>query len=351
MDFKINPFNDAGITSYEQFKLYPFLLFGSCSEIYNSLNQQIKQIENNYFFGDRIIILGERGIGKSSTLFFIKEMLEDNKINYVMFSRLFDNEKFILDCFNMDLLKKLGEKRFEVFRAKEFRDLTEKPLYLLVDFPDTLETKNFKKFLEYLWDLMTHPNYNKINMIFAMNISHHEKSYSYSEIFGKFQRIRLERLNIEETEKLISSRLKKINKETPEVFDKESIETIFSYSKGIPRNIISACKLLVDNSNGLKIIDSKFSQMILNERYFEQVINDRVTDLELKLIYKKMVDILEHEFNGNATSQEDFIKKVIETTNIGRNSLRQRIDDLEKFGIFKRYRGGYNRLNRIISFN
>jgi len=39
---------------------------------------------------------------------------------------------------------------------------------------------------------------------------------------------------------------------------------------------------------------------ILRERYTEQVINDRVTDLELRKIYRLMTKILEEDFNGIA---------------------------------------------------
>ena len=184
-----------------------------------------------------------------------------------------------------------------------------------------------------------------------MNKSHYEKSFSYSEIFGKFLSLRLEKLGMLECEKLISSRLKKVNKKLKDVFSYDVQETIFNYSKGIPRNVISACSLLVDNSNGVKEIGFTYAQEILKEKYIEQVINDRVTDLELKRIYKQMVNILEKDFKGTAKSQEDYVKRVTELVNLGRNSILARISDLSRFGIFKLYRGGYNRVNKIISFN
>ena len=81
----------------------------------------------------------------------------------------------------------------------------------------------------------------------------------------------------------------------------------------------------------------------------DQVINDRVEDLELRRIYKQMVSILRNDFNSISKSQEDFVKKVIEFTGIGRNSVLSRINELTKFGIFKQQRGGYNRVNKIIS--
>ncbi len=64
-----------------------------------------------------------------------------------------------------------------------------------------------------------------------------------------------------------------------------------------------------------------------------------------------MVNILEKDFKGTAKSQEDYVKRVTELVNLGRNSILARISDLSRFGIFKLYRGGYNRVNKIISFN
>ena len=154
-----------------------------------------------------------------------------------------------------------------------------------------------------------------------------------------------------ECEKLISSRLKKVGKKVKDVFSYDIQEIIFNYSKGIPRNVISACSLLVDNSNGLKEIGFNYAKGVLKDKYIEQVINDRVNDLELKRVYKQMVNILEKDFKGTANSQEDYVKRVMELVNLGRNSVLARIGDLSRFGILKLYRGGYNRVNKIISFN
>ena len=334
MNFDYNPFNDAGVTNYDQYKLYPFLVFGTLEMIKNRIEQQIKQINSNHFFSERMIILGERGIGKTSSLFFVKDMLEEENVKVFLFSRLIEDDN-----------------HFSIITKENLHDISIKPIYILVDFPDTLETKKFKKFLEFIWVLMTHKNYNRINMIFSMNKSHFEKSFSYSEIFGKFLSLRLERLETEECAELILSRLKKVNKGLKDVFSQDVQEIIFNYSKGIPRNVISACSLLVDNSNGDEKISVSSTKKILKEKYIEQVINDRVSDLELKKIYKEMVNILEEDFQGTANAQEEYVKKVMETTNIGRNSVLSRIGDLSKFGIFKLYRGGYNRVNKIISFS
>ncbi len=352
---KYNPFHDAGIASYEQFKLYPFLVFGVLEIIKNRIQQQIKQIKDNYHFGDRLIILGERGIGKTSSLFFIEDMLKGAEVRTEIFSRLIMDTNHLEELIRGASLKSKFS-RFEdnpqytsLIKSEPFYKTSEKPIYILIDFPDTIDAKSFKAFLSFLWSLLTHKNYNKINLIFTMNKSHYEKSFSYSEILGKFLTLRLERLDREETKKLIDSRLKLVNSNLESNFNTEVLKLIFDYSKGIPRNTISACSLLVDtNTNKMT---KEIAENILKEKYTDQIIYDRTEDLELKSIYRQMVNILKDNFNGTANSKEGYIRKVMDVTSLGRNSVVARINDLIKFGVFTQYKGGYNRVNKIISLS
>lgn len=338
-----NPFYDAGITNYEQYKKYPFLIFGVLEQLKNRIAQQGEQITNNIPVGERLILLGERGIGKTSTLFFIRDMLLESMINTHTLSILPTDKEHYELLVQEVISSRLTTKVIPIELIKE----TKKATYILIDFPDTIDSKNYKKFLEFLWSLLTHKNYQNVNLVFTMNQSHYEKSFNYSEIFGKFITIHLERFNREETEQLIESRLKLSGKRTEEVFSQEIINTVFSYSKGIPRNIISASNLLISSVIGQ--ITKEQAEEILKEKYIDQVINDRVTDLELRPIFKNIVGILKNDFNGTTNSQEDYVKRITEVTGIGRNSAIDRINDLVKFGILTRYRGGYNRLNKIIS--
>ena len=56
LNFKFNPFNDSGITNYDQYKLYPFLVFGTSEIIKTRLQQQINQIKKNFFYSEKLII-------------------------------------------------------------------------------------------------------------------------------------------------------------------------------------------------------------------------------------------------------------------------------------------------------
>lgn len=333
MQLKYNPFQDMGITNYEQFSLYPFLVFGTFDKVKNRIDQRIKEINDGYFFGEKLLIVGERGIGKTSSLFYIKKLLKEGNIKVELFSRLIEDAD-----------------HFYTITGERFSDATVNPLFILVDFPDTHESVKLKKFLSFLWDMMTHPNSKNINLVLTMNKSHYDKSLSYSEILGKFTNLRLEKLDKEETKELISARLEKVDEVLDNVFNEEVLDIIFSYSKGIPRNIMSACCLLLENSN-VKVITKTLTENVLKEKYVDQVINDRVVDLGLKRIFKQMTKILEEEFKGTTNSQEAYVKKVQAGCNIGRNSAMARIKDLIRFGILVEYRGGYNNVNKIISFS
>lgn len=346
-----NPFNDAGITSYAQFKKYPFLVFGSLLTIKNKIGQQIRQLKNKKFFGERLILLGTRGIGKTSTLYFLKDMLEESKIRTVFFNRLFEDEEHFRIVHN-GVTQTFNPNDDKI---QSIQKLSEEPLYILVDFPDTVDNKTFSKFLDCLSRIMSHKNQDKINLIFSMNNSHYQKSFSYSEAFGKFMQMRLSSFDEDETEGLIKSRLKLLGMSFEEAFTHMGVRKIFEYSKGIPRNIISACNLLFssNDNNGAwgGQIDIDFADKILKDKYITQIIEDRVEDLQLRGVFNHMISILKHDFNGTAKSKESFVRAVKSSVGLGRNSAIDRIKDLERFGIVQEYRGGYNKVNRIISLN
>jgi biotin operon repressor len=159
--------------------------------------------------------------------------------------------------------------------------------------------------------------------------------------------LRLSKLNLEETKLLIESRTKLIGKVHKDIFNEEVTSMIYQYSKGIPRNVISACNLLF-TSNG-RIITKDYAEGLLKEKYIERLIDDRIEDLEQRRIYKTMILILKEKFGGKADSQEDYINRVREVLDIGRNKVMKYIDEMTKNGILSLNRGGYNRINKIIS--
>lgn len=328
---KINPFSDEGIANFEQFKVYPYLIIQAMDTIDKKINQDIWQINNGHYFGERVLLIGSRGIGKTSALFFIKDKLDKANIKNFTFSNL------IRDA-----------EHFSVLVNDSLNNLSEKPFYLLIDFPDEIEGDHYRRFLKFLWAIITHKNYNKINLIFALNHSHFNKSFDYSEILGKFTTLRLEPFNLENTKKLIESRLNLVGTTIDEFIQPQILDLIYSRTNGVPRNIISACNLLYPQCCDSPL-EYNYVNILMQDKYFDQVLNDRIEDTESREDYRKMIAILKEDFKGYCTSKVDYVEAVRNKTTIGHHSILAKIKDLIKFGIIIERRGGERRVSRILS--
>lgn len=331
MSLRFNPFSMFGVTNYQQFKEFPFL---ESESIRRLKNQTKNHIRDNFRFAERTLLLGEAGIGKSSALYYVYDMLDEleksKKPNVFLFDRFFIDE----EDFNM-------QTGAEIFRVSK------KPTYILVDFPDTINAINFKKFLDYLWVLMTRENYQNINFIFSCNISHYNRSLNLSEILNKFDRFRIERMDRKECDELVKSRLKMAGSE--DYFKEEVYEIIHKYSRGIPRNIICASKVLVDEFIDNDSVSAKQAMSLLKEEYIDKIINDREENPKIRQTYKNIMKILTNEFNNQAVNQTDLTKNFKEKLNIGKNKSMGLLSDLHKFGLLEFYKGGKNNSEKIWS--
>lgn len=331
LEKKFNPFFEYGITNYEQYKNFPFLESISISQLKNKINSQIR---SNFKFPERLLILGEPGAGKTTSLFYIHDLLEESKkCNVIIFSKFFTDAE-----------------SFEAASGESLRKLTNSniPVYILVDFPDTVTSSNMKKFLDFLWSVIT-SKCDNISLIFALNISHYNKSFSFSEILGKFNKFRIERMNCEETKELITKRLKMIEAEG--FFDEKVCELIFKYSKGIPRNIICTSMNLFDQFLDEDKITEEKALGILKDSYSHQIINDRVEDNTERELYKRIIEIVQNDFGGKSNSQKELVTAIKDKLGIGRNRAVGFISKLNKFGVIAISKGGENNTKKIISLS
>lgn len=332
MTFIYNPFLEYSIVDYSQFKEFPFLESKSIAQIKNKF---ISLIRSNFKFPERLLLIGDPGIGKTSSLFYIRDLLKagidgGGKCNVFLFSKFFTDAD-----------------EFKMSTGEELREVVKHPTFILVDFPDTINPTNFKNFLNYLWSLLTHKDAKNINLIFALNVSHYSHSLTYSEILNKFDRFRLERMDEEETAQLIEARLNMVK--MPKFFQPEVYNIIFQYTKGIPRNIICASKNLVEQFFHNENISGVQAKQVLKEEYVGHIINDRIEDLGKRELYKQVVDMIDTEFKGEVRTQEEIINRLKDKAGIGRNRAIRIISDLSKFGIVGLARGGRNNVNKIIS--
>lgn len=328
MPLNFNPFKEFGVTDHKQYKKYPFLQSSSI----NTLKLKIDgSIRDNFMFPERLLILGEPGIGKSTALFYVEELLnETKKCNVFLLTNLFTDAD--------DFKKETGEDLYETIKNKT---------YFLVDFPDTIHSGNFKNFLDFLWTLIHHKNYENINFVFACNISHYSRSLNLSEILNKFERFRLERWSREETEKLVKSRLQMGGSNN--YFDEKVYDIIHKYSKGIPRNIICASKALVEKFFTSEAITNEQAESLLGEEYLDKIIDDRTEDLGKRLLYRQVIGIIKNNYNSEVQMQKDLIELMIKQLSIGRNKAMSTLSELHKFGILTFTKGGLNNTNKIIS--
>lgn len=327
MDF--NPFSIYGITEYGDYKKVPLLKTDGVKSIGRTIKGDIR---DGFRFPERLMILGTRGIGKTTTLFYLKELLP-KKVNCLFTSHLVSD--------TTELLERTLQKQISLNK------IVKDPTFIFVDFPDSIDKRKLRKFLEYVSQLMRHKNKDNINFVFAMNISHFNQAESISEVLGKFHSKRLEPLTLNETKKIIKSRLKLANGKE-KVFSSKSCELIYNVSKGIPRNIIVACRDLTDYYLREENMSYKISKRILKEKYAVQIINDRIENYNKREIFKGFIDVIDNHFKGKVKSQKSLIKEVRKKLNIGRNKSMNIIDRLSKFGLLSISFSGPRNRTKII---
>ncbi len=344
-------FSDFSITRYEQYKLYDFLITSNSLDTINTkITNQINDINNNYFFGERLLFLAEKGLGKTSTLFFIKKKLESHNIKVYYFTRLIEDITQIHSRIRESLTETLKNQTLVEKQLKiEISNLFKTPTYILIDFPDSFETPNLKKFLIYLWELITDKNYNKINLIFALNDSHHKKAIGLSEIFGKFTSLSLFPFDRDETQELINSRLKLLEDDFKNPFTEEIYDIVFDYSKGVPRSIICACNLLFSSLPITKQFKTSEVEKLFREEFINKLIDDKIDDKEMNRISKLMIYILKNDFNGIVKSQQEYVEKVREVGLIGSYYIYKVLNKLDEIGIIKQHKSGLRRHQKTIA--
>ena len=69
-----NPFGEYGVADYPQYKKFPFLQTRSNDIVIKTVESFIM---DKFYFPERLLILGIRGIGKTSTLFKIRDILSE----------------------------------------------------------------------------------------------------------------------------------------------------------------------------------------------------------------------------------------------------------------------------------
>jgi hypothetical protein len=325
---RFNPFRIYGITDYTQYKDAPFLQTNYVQSIKKVIEGNIRE---RFHYPDRILLLGNPGTGKTTTLFYIKDLLEngDSKCNIEIFV-----DKFVVD--DEDFYQQKGRRISEVIQF---------PTYFLIDFPDNFTEKSFREFLKYCSRLMTREGYNNINLVFALNKSHFNRSFKFSEVLNKFERKTSGNLTREETNELIKKRLDLAGLDN--LFEDKIYDLIYEYTKGIPRNIICASKTLVDEYFNKSAINYAEAKKLFKNEYIAKILEDRVENQKEKELFEKIVTLLMSDYFDKSINQSDLLDIFKEKIDIGRNKGIYLLNELYKFGLIEYELTGRNNVEKV----
>lgn len=304
------------------------------------------------------IIGGERGAGKSTTLLFLKQYVDELKkeSNGEVYSYYTSSWNELSNFYTfLNILRNLigylptgekdPEKDKESLQEYVNKILQNKKIFLFIDVPDTTaprRTEFLSKFAETVEILY---GINKISVLMAFNPSFFEKFNEVTDIVGKFgipsnsPSNWVSAFTIEQTENFILNRLNK-TKKTPEnslkPFADKTIPIIYQYSRGIPRNILTCCSTLLHYSEAtnLSVINNGVAEQILKEEYAKNVTKERITDETERQTLNLVYDIIDKDYKGAVSSEQDlfnYIKK--KKTELGiknKITLRKYLGKLEK---------------------
>jgi len=327
-----NPFEQQATYDFDDYVQQPFILDGL--ETPNHLKTKIKW---NFSSRDRILIkiIALKGYGKSTISFFLQDAIkeEENKDILYFYTNRVDTDyhmllRDLIHEFNIETTKE--ENNEDV--VKKF--LGDKKIYLFIDFQDIIETKSLKILSNTLEKL---PLLSKtISIILTMNKSHAIKMESISYVLGKYTSFELSPFSLVLTKKLIEERLDKarINKvdNTLFPFNEEIINLIHGHSGGIPRNILSACDLILTSSDGKNIEEDEVPLTLRNE-FAKKVIWDMTVEGNERDYLTDLYNTIKVDFSGEIFKEKDLHDKLNEKFGWAMKSSRKRIRILNKIGL------------------
>ena len=324
MNWGINPFLLLKSVEIIDLDKFSFLQTQPHKQIQSYLNYSYRQEISS------ILIIGERGSGKTTTLIWLKRQIEaqkelDPKHNYRFV--LYNN----LRQLNLhDTIKDLGYSSAQDLYAASHKE--ENKLYVLIDVADKMSARDYMHFVEYLEDLMhTAP---PLVMIVSMNSETKKLIDSkFSLILGKFLNVGLKPFSLDETREFLASRLEAVN--IQDRFSEEAVETTQEISRGIPRSIISVALRLSEPQHDINTMTRKQALEILEvQDFIEELIEVNIENPTLResAIYLYRIILA----NQSYENQTDLMKDV----KLNKKTIIRCLDILSDLGIIQIERAG-----------
>jgi len=348
---KGNPFQLKMVNDYNDFIKFPFLITESQKIILTTLKSSFLL---PYDMPVYYLILGERGSGKTSTLLWLYDIVqkEGNEKIVGKYERSVAGMGSIIGLANKLLPdRKVLYTEYQQAESSLKKYLEGKRYYWFIDVPDMVSKRDLEVFLRGLEILLSFKN---ISVYIAMNKSHYNKCFEISEILGKFTPITIKPFNLEETAELIESRMKTFAiSETPKLFTQTSIETVWKISKGIPRNIISACDLILERflNYNFDIIDENFIKEVLSEDLAYKILEERIESESERVWLYKLYQLIKVSFNGFVENQKRLAEEASKNFNWSYSTVLKRLRKLEKLGLItidKSEKDGWTKIIRVV---
>lgn len=329
-----NPFTIKASYDHNDLKRFPFLVTETQKILKGFLEGIIYSPYEDtpgYY-----VILGERGSGKTTTLLWLDTIIKELNDKNIC-------SKYERSIRGMGSLHNLAMKLLPSVRTTYIEDakfrlesfLQGKKYFWFIDVPDRTTPKELDMLTEGLEILL---GFKNISIFIAMNKSHYNKTFEFSEIMGKFTQVTLKPFSFQETKKLIEERIKRFQIEKDkqiELFTNEAIEKIHTISKGIPRNILSVCDFLLSSflQTDEKIIDIDFVENIAGEDIAKKIINERIENNAKREALLKLYSFLKEK--KIIENQEKLISEISEKFGICRITVIKRLRELEKLGLIE----------------
>jgi len=225
------------------------------------------------------LILGDRGVGKTSFLYALSYILKkDKKIITQIISRYFYKSEYQFLLYLSKKLNIIPSFRSTLDLKESIRDyLLEKEregkiVVFLIDEGEKISLRNLevlREFVEYK------NNKNKLlQLVIAsrMEFLHRTKMVRILLNRVEFKYI-LTPLDDRETKKMIEFRLKKAGIKNISIFTPQAFELIYQYTQGYPLRVLSLCQYAwrIMEDEGRRIIDNKIIEKArrrLNDKSF-----------------------------------------------------------------------------------
>jgi hypothetical protein len=340
-----NPFQNQFTYDFSDYKSQPFIVEG----MFQTPIVLKRKLEWNCQAGaqscDRILlkVLSEqKGAGKSTLSFFLQDCLAELNKSSILY---FYHNNFNYDYFDLlkDIRERLDIPRYSSNEEAIKKFLEDKHLYLFIDFQDELTNQNFKLLANILQSI---PLLSRnISIILTMNKNHALKMENYSLVLGKYTPFDLPPFSLENTKSLIIERLKlarSSNYKGSEIYPFENvIDLIHSYSGGLPRNIISACDLLLSHfgEQDEGTIDKDEANLLFKGDFSKKVISDNTSEGFERTVLYELYAVIRDKFKGEVNKEKDLKDYMNQNYGWASVTTGKRLRKLVKFNLINITKG------------